>query len=98
MNTVAAPVYYPSPNVSRPASQLTEEEQVFWQSCSGIFQGCNSANLSVWCVLIELRLLERIDHPWLSPSNVHVQTSTPMLSGKNRAEDWTHPAPSHRHL
>ena len=28
MNTVAAPVYYPSPNVSRPASQLTEEEQV----------------------------------------------------------------------
>ena len=29
MNTVAAPVYYPSPNVSRPASQLTEEEQVF---------------------------------------------------------------------
>ena len=29
VNTVAAPVYYPSPNVSRPASQLTEEEQVF---------------------------------------------------------------------
>ena len=28
VNTVAAPVYYPSPNVSRPASQLTEEEQV----------------------------------------------------------------------
>ena len=28
MNTLAAPVYYPSPNVSRPASQLTEEEQV----------------------------------------------------------------------
>ena len=25
---MAAPVYYPSPNVSRPASQLTEEEQV----------------------------------------------------------------------
>jgi hypothetical protein len=23
-----APVYYPSPNVSRPACQLTEEEQV----------------------------------------------------------------------
>uniref|UniRef100_A0A1W7R9T4 RING finger protein 11 n=1 Tax=Hadrurus spadix TaxID=141984 RepID=A0A1W7R9T4_9SCOR len=25
---VTVPVYYPSPNVSRPASQLTEEEQV----------------------------------------------------------------------
>jgi len=24
----SVPVYYPSPNVSRPASQLTEEEQV----------------------------------------------------------------------
>ena len=26
--TNTAPIYYPSPNVSRPASQLTEEEQV----------------------------------------------------------------------
>lgn len=24
----SAPVYYPSPNVSRPVSQLTEEEQI----------------------------------------------------------------------
>ena len=39
MNTVAAPVYYPSPNVSRPASQLTEEEQVLRKIDMGSSKG-----------------------------------------------------------
>ncbi len=33
-----APVYYPSPNVSRPASQLTEEEQVRIAQRMGLIQ------------------------------------------------------------
>jgi E3 ubiquitin-protein ligase RNF11 len=32
------PVYYPSPNVSRPASQLTEEEQVKIAQRMGLIQ------------------------------------------------------------
>ena len=39
VNTVAAPVYYPSPNVSRPASQLTEEEQVLRKIDMGSSKG-----------------------------------------------------------
>lgn len=34
----SAPVYYPSPNVSRPASQLTEEEQVRIAQRMGLIQ------------------------------------------------------------
>merc|ERR1719278_1612498 len=38
VNTLAAPVYYPSPNVSRQASQLTEEEQVKIAQRIGLIQ------------------------------------------------------------
>jgi hypothetical protein len=34
----AMPVYYPSPNVSRPAAQLTEEEQVKIAKRIGLIQ------------------------------------------------------------
>ncbi|GIY77158.1 RING finger protein 11 [Caerostris extrusa] len=36
--TVSVPVYYPSPNVSRPASQLTEEEQIKIAQRIGLIQ------------------------------------------------------------
>ncbi|XP_054920391.1 RING finger protein 11-like isoform X2 [Dermacentor andersoni] len=36
--TVSMPVYYPSPNVSRPACQLTEEEQVVIAQRMGLIQ------------------------------------------------------------
>ena len=40
----AAPVYYPSPNVSRPASQLTEEEQVKIAQRMGLIQHLPTGN------------------------------------------------------
>merc|ERR1719370_1336571 len=59
VNTVAAPVYYPSPNVSRPASQLTEEEQVkiaqriglIQQLPTGTFDGCKKNRECVICMI-----------------------------------------------
>ncbi|RWS29296.1 RING finger protein 11-like protein [Leptotrombidium deliense] len=38
MNQQSLPVYYPSPNVGRPASQLTEEEQIKIAQRMGLIQ------------------------------------------------------------
>jgi len=54
-----APVYYPSPNVSRPASQLTEEEQVriaqriglIQHLPTGVFDGCKKNRECVICMI-----------------------------------------------
>jgi len=54
-----APVYYPSPNVSRPASQLTEEEQVriaqriglIQHLPTGTFDGCKKNRECVICMI-----------------------------------------------
>jgi len=59
VNTLAAPVYYPSPNVSRPASQLTEEEQVkiaqriglIQHLPTGTFDGCKKNRECVICMI-----------------------------------------------
>lgn len=53
------PVYYPSPNVSRPASQLTEEEQVKIAQRMGLIQhlpigtydGCKKNRECVICMI-----------------------------------------------
>lgn len=58
-NTTAAPLYYPSPNVSRPASQLTEEEQVkiaqriglIQHLPTGTFDGCKKNRECVICMV-----------------------------------------------
>lgn len=58
-NTTAAPLYYPSPNVSRPASQLTEEEQVkiaqriglIQHLPTGTFDGCKKNRECVICMI-----------------------------------------------
>jgi len=58
-NTTAAPIYYPSPNVSRPASQLTEEEQVkiaqriglIQHLPTGTFDGCKKNRECVICMI-----------------------------------------------
>jgi len=55
----APPVYYPSPNVSRPASQLTEEEQVkiaqriglIQHLPTGTFDGCKKTRECVICMI-----------------------------------------------
>jgi len=54
-----APIYYPSPNVSRPASQLTEEEQVkiaqriglIQHLPTGTFDGCKKNRECVICMI-----------------------------------------------
>lgn len=54
-----APVYYPSPNVSRPACQLTEEEQVkiaqriglIQHLPTGTFDGCKKNRECVICMI-----------------------------------------------
>jgi len=38
MQQIVSPVFYPSPNVSRPASQLTEEEQIKIAQRIGLIQ------------------------------------------------------------
>ncbi|XP_022194003.1 RING finger protein 11 isoform X4 [Nilaparvata lugens] len=53
------PVYYPSPNISRPASQLTEEEQVkiakrlglIQHLPTGIYDGCKKNRECVICMV-----------------------------------------------
>jgi len=58
-NPTAAPIYYPSPNVSRPASQLTEEEQVkiaqriglIQHLPTGTFDGCKKNRECVICMI-----------------------------------------------
>jgi len=53
------PLYYPSPNVSRPASQLTEEEQVkiaqriglIQHLPTGTFDGCKKNRECVICMI-----------------------------------------------
>jgi len=63
----AAPVYYPSPNVSRPASQLTEEEQVKIAQRMGLIQhlptgsydGCKKNRECVIC-MIEFVIGDRV--------------------------------------
>jgi len=55
----APPIYYPSPNVSRPASQLTEEEQVkiaqriglIQHLPTGTFDGCKKNRECVICMI-----------------------------------------------
>jgi len=62
-----APVYYPSPNVSRPASQLTEEEQVkiaqriglIQHLPTGTFDGCKKSRECVIC-MIEFNIGDKI--------------------------------------
>eukprot|EP00092_Neocalanus_flemingeri_P029832 GFUD01032388.1.p1 GENE.GFUD01032388.1~~GFUD01032388.1.p1 ORF type:complete len:155 (+),score=38.87 GFUD01032388.1:512-976(+) len=57
--TNTAPIYYPSPNVSRPASQLTEEEQVkiaqriglIQHLPTGTFDGCKKNRECVICMI-----------------------------------------------
>nr|ACO15188.1 RING finger protein 11 [Caligus clemensi] len=54
-----APVYYPSPNISRPASRLTEEEQVKIAQRMGLIQhlptgsydGCKKNRECVICMI-----------------------------------------------
>ncbi|XP_023344855.1 RING finger protein 11 [Eurytemora carolleeae] len=58
-NSQTAPVYYPSPNVSRSASQLTEEEQVkiaqriglIQHLPTGTFDGCKKNRECVICMI-----------------------------------------------
>jgi len=62
-----APVYYPSPNVSRPASQLTEEEQVKIAQRMGLIQhlptgnydGCKKNRECVIC-MVEFVIGDRV--------------------------------------
>ena len=94
MNTVAAPVYYPSPNVSRPASQLTEEEQVLRKDA--LTQIIDTAKIDQMYITEKTIYTKRPPHNSLS--HMHDQTSDFLLSGENRAEDRTYPASAHRHL
>ncbi|XP_076371485.1 RING finger protein 11-like [Tachypleus tridentatus] len=56
--SVSVPVYYPSLNVSRPASQLTEEEQIkiaqriglIQQLPTGFYDGCKKSRECVICM------------------------------------------------
>lgn len=55
----SVPVYYPSPNISRPVSQLTEEEQVkiakrlglIQHLPTGIYDGCKKNRECVICMV-----------------------------------------------
>ena len=90
MNTLAAPVYYPSPNVSRPASQLTEEEQV------SEFDKVNCVSDVVSCGNV---LAMQYPAAILTDFAMIIYVPPHMyLSGENRPEDRSHPAPAYRHL
>ena len=87
MNTLAAPVYYPSPNVSRPASQLTEEEQVREFDIIQVMSH-HAALLVTMPYHNQAAILT--DFFYVPP---------PMYrSGENRPEDRSNPAPAYRHL
>ena len=85
MNTLAAPVYYPSPNVSRPASQLTEEEQVREFDIIQVM-----SHHAAMLVTMSYHAAILTDFFYVPP---------PMYrSGENRPEDRSNPAPAYRHL
>ena len=85
MNTLAAPVYYPSPNVSRPASQLTEEEQVREFDIIQVM-----SHHAAMLVTMSYQTAILTDFFYVPPRMYR--------SGENRPEDRSNPAPAYRHL